>query len=181
MKLVREHINEISLGGSNLDRMGVGMKETIKRWLDKHNVKNYIINDDLTIDTIDTYSSRGNVNLREVNIPDFIKFKHIAGFLDLSYTSITSLSDDLQVDWWLDLNHSKITSLPNGLKVGGSLNLWNTPITSLPNGLKVGHNLNISYTTITTLPADLYVIGMIIRDKNIIIKDNVEGSLKQLT
>ena len=34
MKLVREHINEISLGGSHLERMGVGMKASIKRWFD---------------------------------------------------------------------------------------------------------------------------------------------------
>ena len=107
MKLVREHINEISLGGSHLERMGVGMKTSIRKWFDAVGVspKKYIIYDDLTIDVI--------------------------GHLDLEGTQITSLPDNLSVGGCLDLKGTPITSLPDNLSVGGWLNLSETPITSL--------------------------------------------------
>jgi len=99
MKLVREHLNEISLGGSHLERMGMGyiekMKKVIKKWLDEHNIEQavYTINDNLTIDV------KGDVCLlNKVNIPNFIKFNHITGSLNLSYTKITSLPNGLEVD-----------------------------------------------------------------------------------
>ena len=97
MKLVREHINEISLGGSHLERMGVGWKTSIKRWFDAAgiSVKDYVINDDLTINVI--------------------------GNLDLRGTPITSLPDNLSVGGGLDLRGTQITSLPKDLKVKGTI------------------------------------------------------------
>ena len=99
MKLVREHINEISLGGSHLDRMGVGKKASIKRWFDAAgiSVNDYTINDDLTIDVI------GDLDL------------------DLTGTQITSLPDNLSVGGYLDLRGTEITSLPKDLKVKGNI------------------------------------------------------------
>ena len=150
MKLVREHINEISLGGSHLERTGTGIKGAIKRWLDEHDIKDYIINNDLTIDI----KFKDNTDLNDIDIPDFIKFRHIAGNLDLSNTNInvTSLLDGLFVAGGLNLNNSTITSLPKGLEVEWNLTLSNTSITSLPNDLKVGWWLDLSYTPITSLP-----------------------------
>jgi hypothetical protein len=80
------------------------------------------------------------------------------GDLDLNYTPITSLPQDLKVKGYLDLNNTKITSLPKDLEVRGSLNLSSTPITSLPQGLKVGGNLYLN-TNITSLPRGLEVGG----------------------
>ena len=127
MKLVREHINEISLGGSHLERMGTGMKASIKKWFDAAGIsaKDYTINDDLTIDVI--------------------------GGLDLRGTQITSLPNNLSVEGSLWLRGTPITSLPDNLSVRGSLDLKGTPITSLPDNLSVGGWLNLSETPITSL------------------------------
>jgi len=79
------------------------------------------------------------------------------GDLDLGYTPITSLPDNLTVRGGLYLNNTKITSLPDNLTVEGYLNLSNTPITSLPDNLKVGRSLNLINTPITSLPDNLKV------------------------
>ena len=62
MKLVKEHLNEISLDGSHLNRTGTGWKASIKRWLDEHNKEQaiYTINDDFIIDV------KGSINLSGV-------------------------------------------------------------------------------------------------------------------
>jgi len=83
----------------------------------------------------------------------------VKGNLFLSYTSVTSLPEGLQVGGHLDLFHTPITSLPEGLQVEGTLNLAFTPITSLPEGLQVGGHLDLSGTRITSLPTDLQVKG----------------------
>ena len=141
MKLVREHINEISLGGSHLERMGVGMKASIKKWFDAAGVspRNYKINDDLSIDVI--------------------------GNLYLTGTPITSLPDNLSVKGSLDLRGTQITSLPDNLSVERSLDLRGTPITSLPDNLSVGGWLDLRGTPITSLPKDLKVKGKIYKDE----------------
>ena len=49
--------------------LGLGKEVLIKKWLDKYNIKNYTINDDLTIDV------NGSVYLteyREEYLPDYI-------------------------------------------------------------------------------------------------------------
>ena len=140
MKLVREHINEISLGGSHLKRMGTGWQAIIKKWFDVAGIssKKYTINDDLTIDVI--------------------------GHLDLSGTPITSLPDNLSVGGSLYLRDTPITSLPDNLSVRGSLYLRGTPITSLPDNLSVGGSLWLEGTPLTSLPKDLKVKGNIIKD-----------------
>ena len=60
------------------------------------------------------------------------------GNLDLRYSNVTSLPDNLKVPGYLDLEGTRITSLPDNLTVGGNLWLEGTLITSLPDNLKVG-------------------------------------------
>ena len=60
-------------------------------------------------------------------IQDYIK-NGSKGNLDLSYTPITSLPDNLTVKGGLNLSYTPITSLPNNLTVGKSLFLHNTPL-----------------------------------------------------
>ena len=92
-------------------------------------------------------------------IQDYIK-NGSKGDLDLYKTPIDSLPSNLKtVGGWLDLSYSKISSLPPGLTVGDSLWLNNTPISSLPPGLTVGRSLDLSYTQISSLPPGLTVGG----------------------
>ena len=52
------------------------------------------------------------------------------GSLDLRWTKITALPDNLTVGGWLDLSGTGITELPDNLTVGGSLDLRWTKITN---------------------------------------------------
>ena len=61
-------------------------------------------------------------------IQDYIK-NGSKGALDLYETPIDSLPSNLKtVGGWLDLSYSKISSLPSGFTVGDDLYLSNTPI-----------------------------------------------------
>tara|TARA_R110002020_G_scaffold186825_1_gene384916 strand:- start:148 stop:570 length:423 start_codon:yes stop_codon:yes gene_type:complete len=52
----------------------------------------------------------------------------VGGDLWLSFSKITSLPDNLEVEGILDLTGIQITSLPNNLQVGGDLDLIDTPL-----------------------------------------------------
>ena len=75
------------------------------------------------------------------------------GSLNLSYTQITALPNNLTVGGSLDLSYTQITALPDNLTVGGSLDLSYTQITALPNNLTVGGWLDLSHTKITNSTA----------------------------
>ena len=77
--LVRGSINEISLKGTHLNRMGTGMKGIIKKWLDAHGtyIEAYTINDDLTIDIDDDDFNNEFSIFHFDDIPNFIKFNTI--------------------------------------------------------------------------------------------------------
>ena len=79
------------------------------------------------------------------------------GDLNLSYSDVTSLPDNLKVPGYLCLDFSKITSLPDGLTVGSHLHIEDTPITSLPDNLIVGDCLWLIGKKITSLPDNLIV------------------------
>ena len=92
----------------------------------------------------------------------------IPGYLDISYTGITSLPDNLTLGDSLDISYTGITSLPDNLTVGGYLDLRGTNITSLPDNLTVGGYLDLSGTGITSLPDNLTVGGSLyLRGTNI--------------
>jgi hypothetical protein len=63
------------------------------------------------------------------NIPLSEEELDVKGYLDLSYTNITSLPEGLRVDGNLYLYDSKIESLPEGLKVAGWLYIVDTKLT----------------------------------------------------
>jgi uncharacterized protein (TIGR02996 family) len=101
------------------------------------------------------------------------------GDLDLAYTRLTSLPDNLTVcgrlvlagiridlptdnmcvDCHHPLNHVQIGRSPGRFTVGGDVDLSGTPVTTLPNHLYVGGDLNLAYTPVATLPEDLRVGG----------------------
>jgi|APGre2960657373_1045057.scaffolds.fasta_scaffold53965_2 hypothetical protein len=78
------------------------------------------------------------------------------GDIDISYSKITSLPDNLTVNGYLNCYGTQITSLPDNLTVNGNLNLGNTPIRSLPNNLTVRGILTCG-SKIEVLPNNLTV------------------------
>ena len=76
------------------------------------------------------------------------KMKFNDGNLDLSYTDIQTLPDNLTVGGWLYLSGTQIQTLPDNLTVGGGLDLRNTKIQTLPDNLTVGGGLYLSGTQI---------------------------------
>ena len=81
------------------------------------------------------------------------------GNLNLGYTQIKELPDNLTVGGNFDLRGTPIEKLPDNLTVGGNLNLYGTQIKELPDNLTVGGNLNLGYTQIKELPDNLTVVG----------------------
>jgi hypothetical protein len=73
----------------------------------------------------------------------FLQKKETANFAILK---LSKMSKDL------DLSYTLITTLPDNLTVGGGLYLSNTSITTLPDNLKVGGSLYLNNSSITTLP-----------------------------
>lgn len=85
----------------------------------------------------------------------------IAGTLDLRYSKIEKMPDNLHVGEDLILEGTKIAELPGNLQVGRILDLEGTKIKKLPENLKVGDSLHIEYTDINELPDSLEVGGWI--------------------
>jgi hypothetical protein len=121
MKIVREHINEFERSDNSLKNLGIGKKALIKQWLDNYNVRNYVINDDFTIDVI------GYVNLSEKqldSVPDYIKFNKVGGYFDCSYNKLTSLEFcPNEVGESFFCNDNDLTSL-NGCPKKVRVNFW---------------------------------------------------------
>src|SRR5271157_1198449 len=112
MKLVKESLNEImhfERSNDPLVTLQVGKRVQIIKWLDTYGVKNYVINDDFTIDV------NSSVDLSDENLtsfPYFIKFNYVFGFFWCDGNQLTSLvgcpsnvGDDF------DCNYNQLTSL----------------------------------------------------------------------
>ena len=109
------------------------------------------------------------LDLRYTEISELPDNLVVRGSLFLYGTKITELPDNLTVGGWLDLEMSKITKLPKNLVVGGYLYLDNTPITELPDSLVVGGGLYLRHTKITKLPNNIVVGGYLdLRHTNIV-------------
>jgi hypothetical protein len=89
MKIVREHINEKFVEDSDpIHDMGIGMIKQIKDWLKRYNIKDYTINNDLTIDV------HGSVHISyEIlrNFPKYIQFNIVKGMFIIQYNNFTTL------------------------------------------------------------------------------------------
>jgi len=62
---------------NHLSSLGVGKKAIISKWLDEMNIKNYIINDDYTIDVNDVVNFYENIGNCE--LPEYIQFNIVRG------------------------------------------------------------------------------------------------------
>ena len=95
MKTIKEYLNE----GLIKRQAGMDMKSKIEAWLNEHNIKDYIINDDLTIDyhpevlrgSKDKFYMVNLKNYNETELPDYIQFGEVGGTFLISHSPITSL------------------------------------------------------------------------------------------
>lgn len=101
-------------------------KTQIKKWLDKYNVKDYIINDDLTVDVNDF------VNLsykRLTEIP--IQFGTINGYFDCRGNHLNSLKGCPKAVKGFNCSFNKLTSLKYCPKVTTWFNCFNNKLVYL--------------------------------------------------
>ena len=116
-----------------------------------------------------------------IEIPNDCEF----GSLDISYTKITKLRDNLTLDslWAIE---SLLTELPKGLKVKDDLDISGAKITEIPNDCEFGclhmketkikklrdnlvlNNLSICKSSLTELPKNLVVYGGLYIENTII-------------
>ena len=107
------------------------------------------------------------------------------GSLDISYTKITMLRNNLTLEslWAIE---SSLTELPKGLKVKDNLDISNTDITEIPNDCEFGclnmkgtkikklrdnlviDSLNAMESSLTELPKNLVVYGGLVIENTII-------------
>jgi hypothetical protein len=85
MKTLKEYIvNENNF----FKNLGIGIRPQIEKWLKENDIKNYTINDDLTINV------KGDVNLlfyRNNEFPEYIQFGEVTGDFIVSGSSLVSL------------------------------------------------------------------------------------------
>ncbi|MFW6130870.1 MAG: hypothetical protein ACOC56_06750, partial [Atribacterota bacterium] len=82
-------------------------KKEIKKWLDKHQITNYTINDDLTVDVDE------NVDLSHRNLTEMpIQFNKVNGTFYCTYNQLTSLvGAPKKVFGYFYCSNNKLTSL----------------------------------------------------------------------
>ena len=108
-RFVNEHIN-FEKKRDPLSSLGVGQRKLIEDWLEEMDVKNYTINDDLTIDV------NGSVDLNDKDLtkfPNYIQFNEIFGYFDCSENQLTSLRGCPRItyDGYFSCSHNKLTNL----------------------------------------------------------------------
>ena len=92
---------------------------------------------------------------------DNIQYKY-ADTIDLSYSIITKLPNDLHVDGGLYLDHCKqLTKLPDKLYVDGAFDISYSNVKKLPNNLYVGEDLILEFCDVymVEFTNNLYVVG----------------------
>ena len=122
MNIVCESLNELrnfERKRDPLSSLGVGQRKLIKDWLEEMDVKNYMINDDLTIDV------KGSVNLNGKDLakfPDYIQFgKIIKGWFYCADNQLISLKGcPNSVTNWFSCSRNKLTSLKDGPNTVGT-------------------------------------------------------------
>ena len=87
--------------------MKLQTKEEIKDWLDKYSVKNYTINNDLTVDVRD-HINLSNKELKEIPL----KFGTVSGNFNCSHNKLKNLEfSPKEVGGSFDCSYNKLTSL----------------------------------------------------------------------
>jgi hypothetical protein len=110
MKLVREHINEKFTQDSDpIEDLEIGIIKSIKKWLITHDIFNFEINKDLTIDVHSDVDISGKLN---GNLPEYINFNYVKGKFKCDYCNMTTLRGcPKEVGWYFSCSDNKLTSL----------------------------------------------------------------------
>ena len=102
---------------SVLSSLDVGQRKLIKDWLDETGVRNYMINDDLTID-VDSVVDLSRRNLKK--FPYYIQFNNIKGKFDMGINFFTSLKGCPRiVAGEFECDRNRLTSLEWCPKIAG--------------------------------------------------------------
>jgi hypothetical protein len=133
-RLVPESLNEVfhfeRSSSDPLKNLSVGKRAQIIKWLDSFGIKNYTINDDLTIDV------KGSVKLINQSLtcfPSFIKFNKVSDSFYCSGNQLNSLEGcPITVGSNFFCRNNQLTSLEGcPTTVGGSFYCYSNQLTSL--------------------------------------------------
>ena len=107
MKTLQESI--LSRSSHGAEGFKNQIRNEIEEWLNEYKIKNYTINDDLTIDV------NGDVDLTQFdfeNFPDYIQFGVVNGFFDCSFCHLKSLRGAPKITKGsFDCSHNELVSL----------------------------------------------------------------------
>ena len=154
MKPIKEYLNE----GLIKKQAGMDMRSKIEAWLKEHNINDYVLNDDLTIDyhpevfrgSKDKFYMLDLSNYNETELPSYIQFGEIGGSFRMKNSQIASFNGFPKKCIRLNLsNCQRITSLVGCPDVTDNIDVSRcTNLTSLE-GLpkKISHSFNCSGCT----------------------------------
>jgi len=149
-------INEIKQNNSisGLGSIGIGkegIKRQIKEWLYKYNIYEFTLNEDLSIDTIDSVDISGN---KIGEFPSYIQFNEVGGDFDCSECALTSLRGCPRIVKTFTCQWNLITSLIGGPSTV-SLDYYcnrNSLLTSLKGAPEIlNHSFFCQFCSLTSL------------------------------
>lgn len=109
-----------------------------------------------------SFSTEGNVNLKNKNITELPKFKKVGGYFNCSNNQLKTLKGSpKKVEGSFDCSHNKLTTLKGAPKeVGGSLDCDNNQLKSLEGSpQKVGGWFDCSYNQLKSLTGSSKEVG----------------------
>lgn len=117
-------------------------REQIKMWLDRYDIENYYIYDDLKVDV----NKSVNIAQREMDYFPF-QFYHVKGSFNCSGNNLTSLINcPVAVDSQFVCNDNQLTSLKySPVKVGYDFIFSNNPLISIESSTEVVENNMIGH------------------------------------
>lgn len=143
---LKEYIKESLLDDEEILMDKIDHKLLIEEWLKKYRIRDYVINDDYTIDL------KGDLNLKNYNeeeLPSYIQFNHVKGGVNIMNANLTTLRGLPKTvgDYCYYVHLLKLKSLEySPTSVGETFYCFANPlITSLEGGpKKVGWGYNCS-------------------------------------
>ena len=130
-----------------------GFSKTVQKWLDGiQSNKQGVFKIHRDVDTTG-FERRTITNIK------LVSSMVINDDLDLSFSDITEVPDNITINGNLDLYNSKIRKIGKNLVVKGDCNLSSTPIEEILDNVSIGGNLNLSYSKIKKMGKGLLVKG----------------------
>jgi len=157
MKLYRDYKLFTESKGGSKDFKKSPLKASIESICKKYRIKNYIINEDGTVDV------RGRVSLSDLGLNKLpINFGNVEGDFYCSGNELTSLEGSPKsVGGYFDCSSNKLTSLKGSPKsVGGYFDCYNNQLTSLKGSPdSVGRDFDCSHNKLTSLKGSPDSVG----------------------